>query len=249
MTTNKTKVTSVHFELHDPKKSAFQSYKHLTVGNKGFLYLLKYEMITAFFGSFPGALGFFLRRIFFKRLLKKAGKGIIWGKNVTLRHPHKIEIGEGVAINDSVVLDAFGGSESGIKIGDQALISKNTIINSKGGFTEIGKRANIGAFCIIFSRDCRVTVGNDVLMAAYGYLMGGGDHSLERTDTPIAYQGAKCLGIHIGDNVWLAAGVRIKDGFNVGRDSVIGTNSFVNSNIPDFCIAAGNPAKIIKRRK
>ncbi len=242
-------VTSVHFELQDKKKSSFQKYKHLTVGGKGFFFLLMYEMITSLFGNFPGALGYFLRAKFYKLLLNRVGKGVIWGRNVTLRHPHKIEIGDNVAINDYAVLDAYGNEKSGIKIKRGALISRNTVINSKGGFIEIGERTNVGMMSVIFSRDCKVRVGNDVLMAAYCYLMGGGQHSMERTDIPIAYQGAECQGIEIGDNVWLASGVKVLDGCKIGRDSVIGTNSFVNSDIPDFAVAAGSPAQVIKKRK
>ena len=241
--------TSVHFELHDKHKSAYQKYKSLTVGDKGFFFLFKYDFITALFGNFPGALGLFLRRTFYRFLVKRAGKGVIWGKNVTLRHPHKIEIGDNAAINDLAVLDAYGGPESGIKIGEEALISRNAVLNSKGGFIEIGERANLGMMNIIFSRDCRVRVGKDVLMAAYCYLMGGGSHSMDRTDIPVAYQGAECLGIEIGDNVWLGAGVKVLDGCRIGRDSVIGTNSFVSQDIPDFAVAAGSPAQVIKMRK
>ena len=201
------------------------------------------------FGNFPGAFGYFLRKKFYKLLLKRVGKGVVWGRNVTLRHPHKIEIEDNAAINDFAVLDAYGGKNSGIKIGEAALISRNTILNSKGGFIEIGKRASLGMMSIIFSRDCKVRVGNDVLISAYCYLMGGGNHSMERTDIPISLQGAECLGIDIGDNVWLGSGVRVRDGCSIGRDSVIGTNSFVSSDIPEFAIAAGSPAQIVKMRK
>lgn len=53
----------------------------------------------------------------------------------------------------------------------------------------------------------------------------------------------------IGDNVWFGAGVKVLDGCSIGRDSVIGANSFVNHDIPEFAIAAGSPARIIKMRK
>jgi len=243
------KATSVHFELQDEHTSSYKKYKSLTIGKKGLFSLLKYELITSLCGNFPGAFGYFLRKKFYNSLLKKAGKGVIWGKNITLRHPHKIEIGKGVAINDFAVLDAYGGNKACIKIGDDTLISRNTVLNSKGGAIEIGSNTNIGMMSTIFSRDCRVKVGNDVLISAYCYLMGGGNHSIDRTDIPISQQGAECRGIEIGDNVWLGAGVRILDGCSIARDSIIGTNSFVNQDIPEFAIAAGSPAKIVKMRK
>ncbi len=241
--------TSVHFDLQDKQKSSFQKYKSLTIGEKGVFFLFLYETITSIFGNFPGAPGYFLRKKFYKLLLKRVGKGVIWGRNVTLRHPHKIEIEDNAAINDLAVLDAYGGENSGIRIGEAALISRNTILNSKGGFIEIGKRTSLGMMSIIFSRDCKIRVGNDVLISAYCYLMGGGNHFMERTDIPISLQGAECRGIEIGDNVWLGSGVRVRDGCSIGRDSVIGTNSYVNSDIPEFAIAAGSPAQIVKMRK
>lgn len=241
--------TSVQFELQDEQRSSFQKYKHLTVGEKSLFFLILYETVTSLFGNFPGAVGHFLRRKSYKFLVRRTGKGVIWGRNVTLRHPHKIEIEDGVAINDFAVLDAYGGQRSGIKVGEGTLISRNAILNAKGGFIEIGKRASLGMMSIIFSRDCKVRVGNDVLVAAYCYLMGGGSHSMERTDIPVSYQGAECKGIDIGDNVWLGAGVKVLDGCKIGRDSVIGTNSFVSSDIPEFAVAAGSPAQIVKMRK
>ena len=247
--TEQKQATSVHFELYDEKKSSFQKYKSLTVGEKGFFSLFLYDTITSLFGNFPGAAGYFFRKKFYKLLLKKVGRGVIWGRNVTLRHPHKIEIEDNVAINDFAVLDAYGGEASGIKIGEGTLVSRNTVLNSKGGFIEIGKRTNLGMMSIIFSRDCTVRVGNDVLVSAYCYLMGGGSHSVDRTDIPISMQGAECKGIEIGNNVWLGSGVRVLDGCSIGKDSVIGTNSFVNTDIPEFAIAAGAPAQIVKMRK
>ena len=241
--------TSIHFELQEKHKSSFAKYRSLTIGEKGFFSLLKYELIISLFGSFPGAAGYFFRSRFYNSLLKKAGTGVIWGRGVTLRHPHKIEVGRGVAINDLAVLDAYGGTDSGIRLGEQTLISRNAVLNTKGGRIDIGKRTNVGMMSTIFSRDCKVSIGNDVLISAYCYLMGGGNHSIERTDIPIAYQGAECKGIEIGDNVWMGAGVRVMDGCSIGRDSVIGTNSFVNLDIPEFAIAAGSPARVIKMRK
>ncbi|MBD3413414.1 MAG: hypothetical protein GF421_03160 [Candidatus Aminicenantes bacterium] len=246
---NEEHATSVHFELHDQHSSSYQKYKNLTVGDRGFGSLLQYELLMSLCSGFPGALGFFLRSRFYKSLLKKSGKGVIWGRNITLRHAHKIEIGNGVAVNDYAVLDAYGGKNSGIHLKDQSLVSRSAVLNSKGGRIEIGNRTNIGMMSTIFSRDCVVKVGDDVLISAYCYLMGGGNHSIDRTDIPISLQGAECKGIEIKDNVWLGAGVRVMDGCSIGRDSVIGTNSFVNQNIPAFAIAAGSPAKIIKMRK
>ena len=53
--------------------------------------------------------------------------------------------------------------------------------------------------------------------------------------------------VYIGDNVWIGEGVFVAPGVTIGKGCVIGAHSFVNKNIPDYCIAAGSPARIIKR--
>ena len=51
----------------------------------------------------------------------------------------------------------------------------------------------------------------------------------------------------IGDNVWLGANVVVTSGVTIGRRAAIGANSVVTEDIPAFGIAAGAPAKVLKR--
>jgi lipopolysaccharide O-acetyltransferase len=50
----------------------------------------------------------------------------------------------------------------------------------------------------------------------------------------------------IGDNVWIGESVMILPGVKIGRGSVIGAGSVVTKSIPEFSIAVGNPAKVVK---
>ncbi len=52
--------------------------------------------------------------------------------------------------------------------------------------------------------------------------------------------------IIIGENVWIGSCVRICKGVTIGDNAVIAANSVVTKNVPANCIAAGNPAKIVK---
>lgn len=52
----------------------------------------------------------------------------------------------------------------------------------------------------------------------------------------------------IGNDVWIGQNVTIMPGVHIGNGAIIGTNATVASNIPPYCIAVGNPAKVIRRR-
>ncbi len=230
------------------KGSALKKYKSLVIGKGNLFFLIQYEFITALFGSLPGAGGIFLRRIFYRCLFKKMGKGVIVGKGVTIRHPHKISLGKNVVIDDYCVLDAKGIANAGIVISDNVIISRNTILSCKGGKIEIGENTNIGTNCLIHSENS-VILGRNVLIAAYVYLVGGGNHDFSRIDIPIMAQPSVDLGgIAIGDNVWLGARVTILDGVTVGRDTIIGAATLVNKDIPALVVAVGVPARILKQR-
>ncbi len=51
----------------------------------------------------------------------------------------------------------------------------------------------------------------------------------------------------IGDNVWIGGSVTILPGVTIGDNVVIGAGSVVCRDLPSDCVAAGNPAKVIKR--
>ena len=59
--------------------------------------------------------------------------------------------------------------------------------------------------------------------------------------------GGKKQGVVIGDGVWIGQRSIILSGVTIGEHSIIGANSVVTHDIPAFCIAAGQPAKILKR--
>ena len=77
----------------------------LTVGRVGFKKFLLYELITVFISPIPGGVGFYLRRKLYPLLFKKSGRGIIIGRSVVIRHPHKLEIGDNVVIDDYAVIE------------------------------------------------------------------------------------------------------------------------------------------------
>ena len=150
-------------------------------------------------------------------------------------------------IDDNVVLDAKGQDNDGITIGDGVFIGRNTILNCKNGNIILEDNVNMGFNCQIFSAS-NVTIRKNGLIAAYCYLIGG-THTFSKLDVSPLEQERQSFGITINDNIWLGSNVQILDGVTIGRDCIIGTSAVVNSDIPDYSIAVGIPAKVIKNRK
>lgn len=241
------RITVIQRELFDERKSAAGKYRDLVIGRPGLLALIVYELVMLASSWVPGALGLLLRSKLYPLVLGSVGRNVVFGVNVTLRHPHKITIADNVVVDDGCCLDAKGTDNKGIRLGNGVFIGRNTILSCKNGDIVVDDKANIGFNCEIFSAS-RVRVGKSVLMAAYTYLVGG-DHLYDRVDIPVLDQGRTARGIEVADNVWLGTHVVVTDGSRIGRDAIIGAGAVVVGEIADFAIATGIPAKVVRDRR
>ena len=241
------KVDNIPREVFDTSKSRRQKYQDLAVGKPGWLALIRYELVVTLTSSIPGALGLFLRSKFYPSLLGHCGRNVFFGPNVTLRHPHKITIGNDVVIDDGCVLDAKGKSNDGITIGNGVFLGRHTSVNTKDGNIVLEDGVNIGAFCTVFSAS-QVHCKRNTLIAAYTYLVGG-SHDMTSTLTAIVDQERTSSGITVGANGWIGTGAIILDGVNIGHDVVIGANSVVTKDVEDYAVTAGSPAVVRRIRQ
>jgi len=236
-------------DLLSEKKGAITKYKELFLGKVSFFYFVKYEFIMTMFSWVPGALGFVLRKIFFPRLFKTIGRGVVFGRNMTIRHPKKIEIGNNVVFDDNTVIDAKGEDNNGLKIGNNVLIGRGTTISCKGGDIEIGDFSNIGPANIIIS-ESSIKIGQYVFTAGQLYMIAGGTHSFDRTDIPIWLQPSVSKGgIVLEDDIWIGASATILDGVKIGKGAIIGAATLVHKRIKPYTVNLGVPAEMVKSRK
>lgn len=120
-----------------------------------------------------------------------------------------------------------------------SLVSNDSQI---GGYTYIGfncciTKAKIGRY---------VSIANNVSI-------GLGEHDYNQISTSSyfyenAYEKLTAKECIIGNDVWIGVDSIIRRGVKIGDGAVIGANSFVNSDIPEYSIAVGNPAKVVKYR-
>lgn len=107
----------------------------------------------------------------------------------------------------------------------------------------IGKDVYIGAFCSLGD----VEIEEDVLIASNVSIMNGShQHGIDRLDVPIREQAGRYQAVTIGRDSWI--GERATVAANVGRHCVIGAGAVVTKPIPDYAIAVGVPARVIRFR-
>jgi acetyltransferase-like isoleucine patch superfamily enzyme len=232
--------------MRQPRTPALRKYQDLVVGSRSLARLLVYELVMLTSSWVPGALGLLLRKALYPLVLGSVGRGVVFGQGVVLRHPAKIRIGDGVTVDDLVVLDAKGGTNRGIDIGDGVFLGRGTILSCKDGDIRLGDHTNLGFHCEVFSGST-VTVGRHGLFAAQAYLVGGG-HEFEAAEAAVIDQPRTSQGIVLGDNVWLGTGAKVLDGVRIGSGAVVGANAVVNADLPEGAIAAGVPARVLRQR-
>ena len=137
----------------------------------------------------------------------------------------------------------------GISLGNHCFIHHNSWLMGTAEQEEkglmIGENTVIGHFAHIIAWK-NVKIGNNVLIADRVFISDC-THQYKNIITPIINQDIKVLKpVIIGDDSWIGENVCIC-GANIGKHCVVGANSVVTKDIPDYCIAVGNPARIIKR--
>ena len=230
--------------------SALSRYQEVVVGRKGLPALLYFEF-CAWLTFIPGALGLWLRKVFWRRLLGTCGAGVVFGANVTLRHPHRIHLGNRVVVSEGAILDARNESfDEVIKLGDDVMLANYTMISCKSGIVAIGARSGLGAHTIVQSTsDCPVSIGEDVIIGPRCYIVGGGSYRTDRTDIPIWQQGIEPDGGCILErNVWLGAAVNVLGGLTVKTGAVVAAGAVVTRDVAENTICGGVPAKTIRLR-
>jgi acetyltransferase-like isoleucine patch superfamily enzyme len=143
------------------------------------------------------------------------------------------------------VLEAL--REGRLQIGAGALLEPGVWITAPGS-----ARVRIGAgtflnMGVMLAAQELVEIGEHCMLAN-GCFVSDASHRFDDPEKPITWQGFQSKGpTRIGDNCWLGANVVVTSGVTIGERCVIGANSVVTSDVPSFSIAAGAPAKVIRR--
>lgn len=226
--------------------SWLKRYRHLVCGDSSNWFLLKFELITGFAGGLPGAVGYAARKFLYRLILNHMGNSVIFGRNISIGHPQQIKIGNHCLIADNCELNASG-EDGEIIIGNNVTIGRGAFIRTKGGRIVIGDNSAIGARSILVTRNTDIIIGKNHMMGAFTYI-GTGSHQYDRQDVPMNRQEYIAKAVEIDEDVWIGIRTTILPGSSIGTGSVIGACSLVNGDIGSYEVAAGIPAKKIKKR-
>lgn len=163
----------------------------------------------------------------------KNRKGFLYiGVRSKLVRAGQMQFGSNVSIMPDNMLVCLN-NQSNLIIGDEA---------------EIGMYSRIG--CLNY-----VEIGNNVFTGPHVFIADY-NHEYRNIDIPIKNQGnridgrlefADRGGIYIGSDTWIGTNTVISGSIIIGKHCVIGANSVVTHDIPDYCVAAGSPCRIIKK--
>lgn len=167
---------------------------------------------------------YIITQIFYKKKFKFIGKNSVVYKPLQIDEPCSVIIENDVYIAQNSWI-------MGNKTKEQTLM--------------IGRNSTIGHYAHIIAKE-KVVIEKKVLIADKVFISDC-THNYEDINRPVIQQGISIVKpVCIGEGSWIGENVCIC-GVNIGKHCVIGANSVVTRDIPDYSIAAGVPAKIIKK--
>ena len=154
------------------------------------------------------------------------------------------------------ILNLSGGPER-IRIGTGCMIRGELFTFAHGGEIEVGNWCYVGDGSRIWSAS-RITIGDRVLIAHNVNVFDSLTHPVDALRRHAHFRAIMQQGhpkaidlderpVCIGSDVWIGAGASILRGVRVGRGAIVGAGSVVTRDVPDWCIVAGNPARVVRQ--
>jgi acetyltransferase-like isoleucine patch superfamily enzyme len=172
--------------------------------------------------------------------LARMTKAIWWrsrlaafGSKSFIARPSYIVGGKSISIGQNVAIHRFGRLEA---------------LNAHDGTIriEIGDATAIQPFAHIGAVD-RVTIGRGCLFASFAYVSDHDHDFSDPMDPPRSNGRVVAAPVTIGDYVWLGQRAIVLKGVTIGQRSIIGAGSVVTRDVPEYSIAVGSPARVIRR--
>ncbi len=145
-----------------------------------------------------------------------------------------------------------------IEIGAHSCVRGQLEIQRKHGKIVVGEYCYIGDHSRIWAAE-EIRIGNHVLIAHNVNVFDNDTHPIDCKERREDYIGIVMKGerndfstlghnpIEIGDDAWIGCNAIILKGIRIGKGSIVAAGSVVTKDIPDYCVAVGNPAHVVKQ--
>lgn len=158
----------------------------------------------------------------------------LFGEGTVIQHPSLITEKKNISIGKNTTI-----------LGDSRIQIFNALTGKEAKIA-IGSNCYFG-FHITILAGGSINIGDDVLIAS-NVLITSENHGMNpESDISYMNQPLECNDVSIGDGTWIGEKVSILPGVSIGKKCVIATNAVVTKTIPDYSMAAGIPAKVIKK--
>ena len=158
----------------------------------------------------------------------------LFGGGTVIQHPSLITEKKNISIGKNTTI-----------LGDSRIQIFNALTGKEAKIA-IGSNCYFGFHLTILAGGS-INIGDDVLIAS-NVLITSENHGMNpESEIPYMNQPLECKDVSIGNGTWIGEKVSILSGVSIGKKCVIGTNAVVTKSIPDYSMALGIPARVIKK--
>ena len=135
-----------------------------------------------------------------------------------------------------IILTGEGQVELGDGVTFVGTVVPIEIASSKAARISIGDHTFINYGALISA--CKdIEIGHHCFLGHYTFLLGNKEYGVEQDESS---------SIMIGDHAWIGSHVIIHPGVSIGHHAAVGAGSVVTKSIPPYCLAVGNPARVVR---
>jgi len=169
-------------------------------------------------------------KIYYRRIFKRFGYGSLLCSPLNITNPEHVSIGKHVHIGHGARLEVLTGWHGGQQFSPELEIQDGV---------GIGHNATIGCAN-------KVVIGRNTVIS-FDVFITDNDHAYEQIGVPVMEQPLIVQQTIVGENCFIASGVKLLAGTVLGKQCIVGSNSVVRGEFPDYCVIVGAPARVVKR--
>jgi acetyltransferase-like isoleucine patch superfamily enzyme len=167
---------------------------------------------------------------------RRADRFAHFGERSAICFPVAALFGEpAISIGDGCIIGPYSSLSAGVSPDD---VPDSPVVR-------IGARCVIGKGSAVIGHQ-HIEIGDDVWTGNHVYVTDA-NHGYVDLEQPVGRQFAAPRPVRIGSGSWLGHGALVVGGATIGEHVVVGAGAVVTGDLPDYSVAVGNPARVIRR--